>query len=60
MDKLRKTLCAEEEKFSEQQFLTEIYLLLKSEYIAYVHNNGEKITVKFLNGQEFEIRLNEV
>ena len=60
MDQLRKKLCTEEERISEQQFLTELYLFLKSEYIADTHNNGEKISVKFLNGQKFEIRLKEV
>lgn len=60
MDKFGKKLCTEENHISEQQFLVELYLLLKSEYIAGIHNNGEKISVKFLNGQKFEIRLKEV
>lgn len=60
MDIFRKRLCTEENHISEQQFLVELYLFLKSEYIAEIHNNGEKISIKFLNGQEFEIRLKEV
>lgn len=60
MDKIRKKLCTEEENISEQQFLTEIYLYIKSEYIADVHCNGENISVRFLNGQKFEISLKEI
>lgn len=60
MDKFGKKFCKEENHFSEQQLLVELYLYLKSEYLAEIHNNGERITMKFLNGQEFEIRLKEV
>ncbi len=37
----------------------DIYLLLKSEYIAKVNSNGENVTVQLLNGQNFKLRVEE-
>ena len=59
MDKFGKIYCAKEEKISKEQFLTELYLYIKSEYIATTHCNGEYISVKLLNGQSFKIRVEE-
>ncbi len=59
MDKLTKKYCTEEERISKEQFLTDIYLLIKSEYIAKIHCNGEYITVQLLNGQLFKIKVSE-
>ncbi len=59
MDKYGKQYCREENKISKEQFLMDIYLLLKSEYIAKVNSNGENVTVQLLNGQNFKLRVEE-
>ena len=59
MDKLTKKFCTEEKTISKEQFLTDIYLLIKSEYIAKINCNGENITVQLLNGQNFILEVKE-
>lgn len=54
-----KKLCAVEEEISEQQFLTDVYLLLKQEYVAKINCNGEFISIKLLNGQNFIVTVKE-
>lgn len=55
-----KKLCGIEERMSEQQFLTDVFLLLKQEYVAKINCNGEYISVKLLNGQTFTITVKEI
>lgn len=59
MDKFTKKLCTDEERISKEQFLAEIYLLVKGEYIAKTHCNGENIIVELLNGQSFKITVEQ-
>ena len=59
MDKFGKNYCKQEERISKEQFLMDIYLLIKSEYIAKVNCNGESIKVELLNGQTFILRPEE-
>lgn len=59
MDKFGKEYCRKEEKISKEQFLMDVYLLLKENYIAEIRNNGEYITVKLLNGQVFKLKIFE-
>ena len=59
MDKYGKKYCREEERISKEQFLTDIFLLIKSEYIAKTNCNGENITVQLLNGQNFILKAEE-
>lgn len=60
MDKYGKVYCREEKRLSELQFMAEIYLMIKSEYIAKVGCNGEYIKVELLNGQTFKIKIEEI
>ncbi len=60
MNKDIKELCTQESKINADNLLTDIFLLLKNNYVAKVHCNGEKITLDFLNGQHFEVFLKEV
>lgn len=60
MDKFQKDLCKSEKRISKAQFLTDIFLLVKSEYLAKTHCNGEYITVELLNGQTFKIKITEL
>lgn len=57
MDNLTKQYCYAEKQVSKEQFLTDIYLLIKGEYIAKTHCNGEYISVELLNGQKFKIKV---
>ena len=59
MDKFANEYCRKEEKVSKEQFLMDIYLLLKDNYIEKTHNNGEYVTVKLLNGQVFKLKVFE-
>ncbi|MDE6667958.1 MAG: hypothetical protein K2K38_06395 [Clostridia bacterium] len=60
MDKYGKIYCRKEERISKEQFLMDIFLLIKSEYIAKINCNGENITVQLLNGQAFILRPEEL
>jgi len=60
MDKYQKDLCRSEAKISKEQFLGEIFLYVKSEYIAKTYCNGEYIKVELLNGQTFKIKVEEI
>ena len=59
MDKFAKEYCRKEEPISKEQILMDIYLLLKENYIAEIHNNGEYIKIKLLNGQVFKLKVFE-
>lgn len=58
-NRLTRKLCAEEERKSREQFLTELYLAIKDYFIAKFYCNGEKIYVTLLNGQRFIISVEE-
>ena len=60
MDNYGKVYCRKEERISKEQFLTDIYLLIKSEYIAKINCNGERIKVELLNGQTLILRPEEL
>ena len=60
MDKYAKNYCRTEEKMSKEQFLRNIELILRDEMVAKFKDNGERITVTFLNGQTFEIRVEDI
>ena len=59
MDKFAKEYCRKEERISKEQILMIIFLLLKENYIAKLHNNGECITIELLNGQVFKLKVFE-
>ncbi len=40
--------------------MTDIYLMVRSEYIGKVGCNGEYIKVQLLNGQTFKIKIEEI
>lgn len=59
MDKITKKYCTEEKQISKEQILMDTYLLLRENYVAKLHNNGEYITIELLNGQVFKLKVFE-
>ena len=58
MEKYAKDYC-KREVISREQVLLDTYMLLKENYIAKLNNNGEYITIEFLNGQVFRLKVFE-
>ena len=58
MDKFAKEYCRVE-SISKEQVLLDTYILLKENYVAKINNNGEYITIEFLNGKVFKLKVFE-